>query len=145
VNEIQSQMLEEDARQRGSRRMPDDRLMRAAQGHAEGMAKTGRLSHAAMGDRVTQAGFSWSAVAENVANGQDSVEDVFATWMSSPGHRANILGGTQSAGFGMALRGTEKWFCAIYATESWSTNPAEPPTVKPRRKWLQFVWSLLGR
>eukprot|EP00834_Sanchytrium_tribonematis_P006341 NODE_459_length_7203_cov_0.898226.p2 type:complete len:330 gc:universal NODE_459_length_7203_cov_0.898226:5688-6677(+) len=44
-----------------------------------------------VGDRMTKLGFKWDAVAENVAVGQNSVEEVMAAWMNSEGHRANIL------------------------------------------------------
>ena len=41
--------------------------------------------------RVTEAGYRWSAVGENIAAGQKSVDEVVAGWLSSPGHCANIM------------------------------------------------------
>ena len=44
-------------------------------------------------------GFSWSTVSgaaygENIAKGQNSAEKVIASWMTSQGHRENILHGS---------------------------------------------------
>lgn len=44
-----------------------------------------------MGDRILQAGYRWSRVAENVAQGQPSPEQVVSSWMNSPEHRQNLL------------------------------------------------------
>lgn len=44
-------------------------------------------------DRVDRAGISWTAVAENIAQGQSTAMAVMASWMGSAGHRANILDG----------------------------------------------------
>jgi len=41
--------------------------------------------------RVTQAGYSWASVAENVAAGQTTAEEVVNTWLASPGHCANLM------------------------------------------------------
>jgi uncharacterized protein YkwD len=73
-------------------------LMRAAQLHAEQMASLGRLGHVLDGaryrspqDRLSAAGYRWSAYAENVAYGQNGPQDVTESWMTSAGHRANML------------------------------------------------------
>ncbi|CAF5204691.1 unnamed protein product, partial [Rotaria magnacalcarata] len=54
------------------------RLRNAAQSHANHMAQTRQI---------------WSAVAENVAAEQTTINQVMTTWMNSPGHRDNILNG----------------------------------------------------
>ena len=36
-------------------------------------------------------GYSWSALAENIASGQTTAEQVVTGWMNSSGHRANIV------------------------------------------------------
>ena len=72
----------------------DSRLMRAAQLHSEYQASIGTMTHegnGGMGARVTAQGYRWSAVAENVARGQASVQQVMNDWMNSPGHRRNLL------------------------------------------------------
>jgi uncharacterized protein YkwD len=71
-------------------------LDRAALAHAREMAAHSFLSHASRDgsmpdDRATRAGYVWSAVAENVAAGQPSAEEVVNTWLESPGHCANLM------------------------------------------------------
>lgn len=43
------------------------------------------------GDRATAAGYTWSAIGENIASGQTTPTQVFLAWWNSSGHRANIL------------------------------------------------------
>lgn len=57
----------------------DHLLMRQARRHAAWMAKAHSLQHTSQ------------AVAENIAMGQNSGNEVVRTWMNSSGHRANIL------------------------------------------------------
>ncbi|MFF8592397.1 CAP domain-containing protein [Streptomyces sp. NPDC015220] len=71
-------------------------LTAAAQAHSEDMAAHQNMSHtgsdgSAPGDRITRAGYDWSAYGENVAYGYATPEQVMAGWMASPGHKANIL------------------------------------------------------
>jgi hypothetical protein len=40
---------------------------------------------------VTRAGYQWTAVGENVAEGPGTAEDVMAGWLASSGHCANIV------------------------------------------------------
>lgn len=75
-----------------------DRLVRAAQIQAEQVAAAGRLEHTlpgagypALEDRLAAAGYEWRNAGENLAFGQRGAAEAMATWMSSPGHRANIL------------------------------------------------------
>ena len=68
----------------------------AAQRHADDMATHNYFSHrsrngATFATRIRQAGYRYRIAAENIAAGQQSPEEVVASWMSSPGHRANIL------------------------------------------------------
>lgn len=42
-------------------------------------------------DRVRDTGYVYTLLGENVAAGQKTADTVFAEWMTSPGHRANIL------------------------------------------------------
>ncbi|MFG2602352.1 CAP domain-containing protein [Streptomyces sp. NPDC048514] len=71
-------------------------LTKAAQAHSADMAAHQNMSHtgsdgSAPGDRITRAGYTWSSYGENVAYGYSTAEQVMSGWMSSPGHRANIL------------------------------------------------------
>lgn len=74
----------------------DCKLEEAARAHSEAMAKLEFFSHTGpdgvqIGERVTNRGYSWRAVGENIAGGQNSVEDVVDGWLSSPGHCSNIM------------------------------------------------------
>lgn len=46
------------------------------------------------GERVTDKGYVFHTVGENLAAGQQTASDVVEQWMASPSHRANILGET---------------------------------------------------
>jgi uncharacterized protein YkwD len=75
----------------------NSKLNAAAQAHSNDQAAMNRMSHtgsngSAFNERITAAGYSGVATAENVAMGQRTVQEVFNDWMNSPGHRANILG-----------------------------------------------------
>ncbi|WP_030339785.1 CAP domain-containing protein [Streptomyces sp. NRRL S-1022] len=87
-------------------------LTKAAQAHSEDMAAHQNMSHtgsdgSAPGDRITRAGYAWSSYGENVAYGYGTAGQVMAAWMSSPGHRANILNcGFKEIGVGLAQPGS---------------------------------------
>ncbi|AQY20527.1 hypothetical protein T261_07132 [Streptomyces lydicus] len=72
------------------------KLTKAAQAHSKDMADHRNMSHtgsdgSSPGDRITRAGYDWSAYGENVAYGYATPESVMKGWMSSPGHKRNIL------------------------------------------------------
>jgi uncharacterized protein YkwD len=74
----------------------DAALGAAAQRHADDMAANNYFSHtsrngASFATRIRRAGYRYRLAAENIAAGQQSPEEVVASWMSSPAHRANIL------------------------------------------------------
>jgi len=84
-------------------------LDKAAQRHAEDMLARGYFAHESpsgttVRERSRKAGYDWTAIGENIAFGQTSVEEVVQTWMDSPGHRKNILSRNFSElGVGLAL------------------------------------------
>ena len=72
------------------------RLSRAARIHARDMAQNGFVSHqgsdgSGFEERVSRTSYAWTLVAENVAAGQPTVQEVIRGWMKSPGHKENIL------------------------------------------------------
>ena len=76
----------------------DMALMRAAQLHADQMARIGQMAHVlAMTplprpeDRLAAANYRWRTYGENVAMGQASPAGALESWMASDGHRKNIL------------------------------------------------------
>jgi Cysteine-rich secretory protein family/TerD domain len=74
----------------------DARLAAAAQAHSADMVRRGFFAHEnpdgkQVWDRAVAAGYAYRKVAENIAAGQRTAEEVVRGWMESPGHRANIL------------------------------------------------------
>lgn len=74
----------------------DPRLNAAAQAHAEDMLAYTYYSHQALSgsmprQRLQAAGYVADIVAENIAAGQVSVENVMEAWLHSSDHRRNIL------------------------------------------------------
>lgn len=72
------------------------KLTKAAQDHSKDMAAHRNMSHTGSdgsdpGQRITRAGYNWSAYGENVAYGYSSPASVMKAWMDSPGHKRNIL------------------------------------------------------
>ncbi|NEX63474.1 CAP domain-containing protein [Noviherbaspirillum sp. 17J57-3] len=72
------------------------RLFDAAAAHAQDMAANNYFSHVSLdgttfSQRITAAGYAWSAVGENIAAGQTTPAEVMAAWLASPGHCANIM------------------------------------------------------
>jgi uncharacterized protein YkwD len=89
--------------------LADPRLNTAAQKHADDMLVRGYYNHLTPEgltprDRVEDAGLFSSLVAENIAEGEFSVDEVMDGWMKSAGHRANILNPRMtSLGIGLAV------------------------------------------
>lgn len=71
-------------------------LVGAAKSHTNDMACNQFFSHngsdgATVWDRIEVFGYAYTYAGENVAGGFATPKAVVAAWMSSPGHRANIL------------------------------------------------------
>ncbi|WP_308427716.1 CAP domain-containing protein [Streptomyces albospinus] len=88
------------------------KLAKAAQAHSQDMADHRNMSHTGSdgsdpGARINSAGYAWSSYGENVAYGYDTSESVMAGWMSSPGHKRNILDCSfKEIGVGLAQPGS---------------------------------------
>jgi uncharacterized protein YkwD len=77
----------------------NSKLFAAGAGHATDMGQKNYFSHTSQDgrtfdQRITAAGYTWSAAGENIAAGQTSIEQVMNDWLKSPGHCANIMNGT---------------------------------------------------
>ena len=94
----------------------DKKLCDYAERHAEIMASRERLFHSSMEDLQKFCGAS--LVAENIAWGQQTVDDVVSDWMWSPGHRWNILGSSyKKVGFGIKEdSGGRKYWCVVFSS-----------------------------
>ena len=71
-------------------------LTQAAEGHSQDMVANNFFTHNSFDgrtfdQRITASGYNWSRVAENIAAGQTSVDEVMADWMASEGHCVNIM------------------------------------------------------
>jgi uncharacterized protein YkwD len=67
-----------------------------ADAHSRDMGDYNFFSHTGSdglspGDRVTNAGYVWAAVGENIAAGQPTIGAVMTAWLGSAGHCANIM------------------------------------------------------
>jgi uncharacterized protein YkwD len=93
----------------------DARLDRAAQLHAQNMARQGRMTHVLDGRgvaaRVCDQGVCRIGVGENIAMGQRTTGEVMRSWMASPGHRANIQGRYRFIGVGYS----GGYWCVVFA------------------------------
>ena len=71
-------------------------------------------------NRVTNAGYNWSSVGENIAAGQQTVQSVMTAWMDSPGHCANIMNAvyTEMGAANYQVSGSD---FSIYWTQNFAT------------------------
>jgi len=91
------------------------KLCEYAQKHAEIMCKKDYLFHSSMNKLMPV--IDSNTVAENIAWGQETEEEVTKTWMNSWGHKANILGKDfKQMGFGVKAtdKGVKYW-CVVFS------------------------------
>ncbi len=69
----------------------DDRLNRIARGRSAAMAADQRLSHHGWNRALREGGVRGHIIGENVAVNYNSAISVMRTWLTSEGHRANIM------------------------------------------------------
>lgn len=97
-------------------------LTKAAQDHANYMARTGDFQHYSNGGpqgRAYRYGFRGGA-RENIAWNYRGVNDAFNAWTTSSGHYASLVSNTTDAGFGYAVsRNGATYWVGVYA------NPAQ--------------------
>lgn len=131
-------------------------LQQAAQKHAEWMATNRRMSHRGAGgsdfsDRIREAGYPTSTAGENVAMGYSTPAACIRAWMTSSGHRRNMLNTAyRSAGFGAAKGSNGSWYwCGLYGAAMPDHAPPPPipdpiPPPAPRRTFWEWLLSLFG-
>lgn len=74
----------------------NDQLAEAAQRHANDMAKNKHFDHtgtdgSSSAQRISDAGYKWRSVGENIAWGYQDIEAVIAGWVKSKGHCENMM------------------------------------------------------
>lgn len=87
----------------------DDELTNYAQDWAVHMANSEKLYHSKIND-IMNLGFR--SAAENIAYGQKTEESVMSVWMSSAGHRRNIMNTSYNligCGFSYSEKNTPYW------------------------------------
>ena len=77
----------------------NDLLKKAAVEHSKDMNAQNYFSHTSKdgrdpGQRITEAGYSWSTYAENIAQGYSNEEEVIEGWKKSEGHCQNMMNST---------------------------------------------------
>lgn len=83
----------------------------AARAHSRDMAKRSYFSHTSkdgtsFSTRISQTGYRWHAVGENIAAGYPSASEVVKGWLGSPGHCENIMSASYTQlGVGYATGG----------------------------------------
>ncbi|KAL3665508.1 hypothetical protein V7S43_009543 [Phytophthora oleae] len=127
-----SAMLYRVNQERVTRGLPalctNKKLQDAAQRHSDDQAENNYMDHTgtdgtSITDRVSEAGYDWGSVAENIAAGQPDVDSVMKTWMNSPGHRANILGEYTMFGTAYAYNANSQF--KHYWTQDFGTGETE--------------------
>jgi uncharacterized protein YkwD len=76
----------------------NSKLFNAAAAHSADMATYNYFSHTSLdgrlfSQRLAAAGYTWSAIGENIAAGTGTVAQAMSGWINSPGHCANIMSG----------------------------------------------------
>jgi uncharacterized protein YkwD len=98
--------------------------MQAAQIHAQQMVALGQMAHVLPAaqypepeDRLAAVRYDWLAYAENVAYGQSHPAAAVSSWMSSSGHRANMLNSSMTElGTGFARdAGGRPYYVQVFA------------------------------
>ena len=121
------------------------KLLNAAAAHSQNMALQDFFSHtgkdgSSLGSRITATGYQFSAAAENIAAGASTPEQVVSSWMSSSGHRANILNpNLKEIGISYYFLANDTgsvnfnhYWTQVFATSlEGSVNPAPTPTPTP--------------
>ena len=101
----------------------EPRLTRAARLHTANMAARRELSHTISGtttstlqSRLADVGYRYSRIAENIAYGAISVDEVMGGWMRSPGHRTNIMNPVYTeTGVGIARASNgDLYYCQVF-------------------------------
>lgn len=100
ISEIEARVIELTNEERRKNGLPelqmDTALSNVAREKSNDMQRNGYFSHTSPTygspfDMIRDAGISFQAAGENIAQGQPTPEQVVQAWMNSEGHRQNIL------------------------------------------------------
>jgi hypothetical protein len=96
---------------------------------AKNMAANNTMAHNPNYSSQIPAG--WNVAGENVAQGHRTAQAMHDGWMSSSGHRANILGGFTDVGIAFYESGGTTWGVQVFAAYPGHTGPAAPAAPAP--------------
>ena len=98
----------------------NSKLTSASYKHSQDMSENQFLEHiSSNGDtlveRMKAVGYAWSAVGENLAHNQKTIQQVIEDWLSSPGHCSNLM----SSDYTQAGVAVVNWYWTqVYAAPS---------------------------
>ena len=83
--------------------------------------------------RVTDFGYAFQKVGENLAAGHKTAKDAVNAWMESPGHRANLLDPAfTETGIAVKTGGDYGWYWVQeFGRPTATSNPSPPPSSLP--------------
>lgn len=114
----------------------DSALQQAAERHAAWMARTGRMSHAGENgsdfwQRSRAAGYQGQGGGENIAMGYSSIPAVMQGWMTSRGHRANILRREfRHVGAASAAGAHGRYWCVVFGAPHAAAFEIQPAGIQ---------------
>jgi uncharacterized protein YkwD len=87
---------------------PSKKLQAAAEAQARDMAARSKMTHegtdgSTISDRVRAQEYDYRRIAENIAYGEFTIDQVMEGWMDSEVHRKNILGSFSQIGAAVAI------------------------------------------
>ena len=119
-----------------------DKLNRASDVHAKDLAKHGIAAHVGTdgsthSERVQRQGYYFQIIAENVATGQKSWDQVFQAWKDSPGHNKNLLAeGVKDFGIALVYEPTTTyttyWTMLVGTPQPVFEHPPEAITIEQK-------------
>ena len=92
-------------------------LIQAAYKHSQDMFKHQFLGHTSsngdtLAERMGKVKYSWQVVGENIAHNQNSIRQVIAAWLSSPGHCSNMMSADYTQ---TGVANVNKYWTQVYA------------------------------
>lgn len=119
-----------------------DKLNRASEVHAKDLAKHGIAAHdgtdgSTHSERAQRQGYYFQLIAENVATGQKSWDQVFQAWKDSPGHNKNLLAeGVEDFGIALVYEPTTTfttyWTMLVGTPQPEFEHPPEAITIEQK-------------
>lgn len=129
ADSFEQEVIERTNTERAKQNLPplkrQSNLSQAARWMAKDMAEKGYFDHTdrqgrEISKRLPELGYTnWRGMGENIALGQKDAAAVVSGWMSSPGHRANILNPDfKEIGVGVAFQGRRPYWVQDFGSRA---------------------------